>query len=329
MEQPGQGNQRLKESGYMGNSIKPIDSDSYRYAPSVMSQLSFFPARKPDVNYIKKTNGRSAIIITPTEGKWSYGSVPRLFLLYIRTLIKNKDSRVDFESMTVNLGGSYRAMCEAMGASTGGKSKRLLLESIKNLACTHITLEHWVSDDSGMYESFPVAQKVCIDFGGEDKESYITFSSQMWSLLIEEAVPAQMSIIRNISNSALALDIYMWLAFRTNKLRSCGMKVPWKDLTVQFEDGDYPVKEFKRRFTTALNKVKESWPELKASLDEYGITVYPSISSIHSNGKIVDAVVVKEESDSCDGHVIKADVSCNSGQNDSSTDDIRNAANPF
>ena len=69
----------------MGNSIRPIDSDSYRYAPSVMSQLSFFPARKPDVNYIKKTNGRSAIIITPTEGKWSYGSVPRLFLLYIRT----------------------------------------------------------------------------------------------------------------------------------------------------------------------------------------------------------------------------------------------------
>ena len=180
-----------------------------------------------------------------------------------------------------------------------------------------------------MYESFPVAQKVCIDFGGEDKESYITFSPQMWSLLIEEAVPAQMSIIRNISNSALALDIYMWLAFRTNKLRSCGMKVPWKDLTVQFEDGDYPVKEFKRRFTTALNKVKESWPELKASLDEYGITVYPSISSIHSNGKIVDAVVVEEESNSCDGHVIKADVSCNSEQNDSSTDDIRNVANPF
>lgn len=313
----------------MSNSIRPIDSDSYRYAPSAMSQLSFFPTRKPDANYIKKTNGRSAIIITPTEGKWAYGSVPRLFLLYIRTLIKNKDPRVDFATMTVNLGGSYRAMCEAMGASTGGKSKSLLLESIKNLACTHVTLEHWASDNSGMYESFPVAQKVCIEFGGEDKESYIVFSPQMWSLLVEEAVPTQMSIVRNIANSALALDIYMWLAFRTNKLRSCGMKVPWKDLTVQFEGDDYPVKEFKRRFVTALNKVKESWPELKANLDEYGITVYPSISSIHSNGKIVDAVVVEEESSSCEEPISKTEVACKSEQNDSPADETGDVVNPF
>lgn len=313
----------------MNNSIRPIDSDSYRYAPSAMSQLSFFPTRKSDANYIKKTNGRSAIIITPTEGKWAYGSAPRLFLLYIRTLIKNKDPRVDFESMTVNLGGSYRSMCEAMSASTGGRNKTAMLESIKNLACTHITLEHWTSDDNGMYENFPVAQKVCIDFGGEDKESYITFSPQMWSLLVEEAVPTQMSIIRNISNSALALDIYMWLAFRTNKLRSCGMRVSWKDLTVQFEDDDYPVKEFKRRFTTALNKIKESWPELKVSLDEYGITIYPSISSIHSNGKIVNTVVLEEESNSYNESIVKADAPCNSEQKDSSTDDTRNAANPF
>lgn len=310
----------------MGNSIKPIDGGSYRYAPAAMSQLSFFPTRKPDVNYIKKTNGRSAIIIIPTEGKWAYGSTPRLFLIYIRTLIKNKDPRVDSQRMTVNLGGSYRAMCEAMGASTGGRNKAAMLESIKNLACTHITLEHWASDEVSMYESFPVAQKVCLDFGDEDKESYIMFSAQMWSLLVEEAVPTQMSVVKNIANSALALDIYMWLAFRANRLRSSGMKVSWKNLTIQFEGDGYPVKEFKRRFTTALNKVKELWPELKANLDGYGITVYPSISSIRSSGKIVETVVAEKNPDSYPTPVDEIEDACRMEQNDSTID---NAGNPF
>lgn len=77
---------------------KDLDkSNAYRYAPSVMSKLSFLPQSKPDSPSVRKTNGNSSITVSASNGEWAYGAAPRMFLLHIRSLIKNGSDCVDVE----------------------------------------------------------------------------------------------------------------------------------------------------------------------------------------------------------------------------------------
>lgn len=159
----------------------------------------------------------------------------------------------------------------------------------------------------------------------------------MWALLNEKSVPVRMSIVKDISNSALALDIYMWLAFRTNKSQPYGTKLSWKELNTQFEGDDYPVKEFKRRFKKALSKIQKVCPELKIRVDEAGVTVYPSLSSIRSAGYVNKTVTVAEKDMPNMGRVEKTDDTVSSfvgGTNGNtgfidSLDTLSDIPNPF
>ena len=93
----------------MTNDSRDVDKNSYKYAPSVMSKLSFLPQSKPDLPHLRKTNGRSSITVSALKGQWAYGSAPRMFLIHVRSLIKNGSPLVDTEKHIVYLDGTYHA----------------------------------------------------------------------------------------------------------------------------------------------------------------------------------------------------------------------------
>lgn len=274
----------------MVNHSKALEkSDGYQYSPSVMSKLSFLPQSKPTSTYLKKTNGNSSITISASTGKWSYGAIPRMFLLHIRSLIKNGAECVDVEHRTVYLDKTYHSFCKSIGINYTGADRERALTMIKNLATTAIVLENWSSDKFKTIHSFFVANYVGLNYETSDKsQSYIEFSPEMWALLTESCVPLNPTIIKQLKNDALALDVYQWLAFRANSIRG-ETRVSWDALKMQFKYDDYPINKFKFKFKKVLEKIQRAWPELKVKINETGITVCPSIPSIHSKNVIFDS----------------------------------------
>lgn len=281
----------------MTNNSRGIEK-SYRYTPSVMSKLSFLPQSKPDSPYLRKTNGRSSITISALKGQWAYGTTPRMFLIYVRSLIKNGSECVDTQNHIVYLDKTYHAFCKSVGLPYAGSDRERVLSMVENLASTAITLENWSLDGFKTISSFLVAKSAGLNYGKNDMEkSYIEFSPEMWMLLTESCVPLNPSILAHLKSDALALDIYQWLAFRANGTKY-ETQVSWEALRAQFKYDEYPMRGFKRKFRTALSKIQKVWPEIKAQLDADGLTIYPCVSSIHSTGNVIESSNVVEDAGS-------------------------------
>ena len=71
-----------------------------------------------------------------------------------------------------------------------------------------------------------------------------------------------------------ALDVYIWLTYRTYRLDHVAY-VSWRQLYDQFEGTGLPLKDFRRRFKQALSNVLEAAPNLKAEPFRHGIKYYP------------------------------------------------------
>lgn len=266
----------------MTNHSKDLDkSNTYRYAPSVMSKLSFLPQSKPDSPSVRKTNGNSSITVSASNGEWAYGAAPRMFLIYIRSLIKNGSDRVNEEHHIVYLDDTYNSFCNSVGIKYSGSNKDNVMKMVENLAITSIVLKNW-STDGFIAHSFFVANTVALNYGtDENKKSFIEFSPEMWALLTENCVPLNPSIVRQLRNDALALDVYQWLAFRAHAMRH-ETRVTWEALLMQFKYDGYPMREFRRKFKRALEKIQLAWPELKVEVTETGVIVRSSLPSIQS-----------------------------------------------
>ncbi|MCQ4793643.1 replication protein RepA [Bifidobacterium adolescentis] len=266
----------------MTNHSKDLDkSNTYRYAPSVMSKLSFLPQSKPDSPSVRKTNGNSSITVSASNGEWAYGAAPRMFLIYIRSLIKNGSDRVNEEHHIVYLDDTYNSFCNSVGIKYSGSNKDNVMKMVENLATTSIVLKNW-STDGFIAHSFFVANTVALNYGtDENKKSFIEFSPEMWALLTENCVPLNPSIVRQLRNDALALDVYQWLAFRAHAMRH-ETRVTWEALLMQFKYDGYPMREFRRKFKRALEKIQLAWPELKVEVTETGVIVRSSLPSIQS-----------------------------------------------
>lgn len=282
----------------MANHSKALEkTGGYQYSSSVMSKLSFLPQSKPDSTYLKKTNGNSSITISASNGEWSYGAVPRMFLLHVRSLIKNRDECVDVEHRTVYLDKTYHSFCESIGINYTGADRERALTMVKNLATTAIVLENWSSAKFETIHSFFVAKRVGLNYGTPDKgQSYIEFSPEMWALLTENCVPLNPTIVKQLKNDALALDVYQWLAFRANSTRheTC---VSWDALRAQFKYDGYSMKKFKYKFKKVLEKIHKAWPELKTEITDAGIIIHSSLPSIHSvdDDSVIDTEPVVED----------------------------------
>lgn len=266
----------------MTNHSKDLDkSNTYRYAPSVMSKLSFLPQSKPDSPSVRKTNGNSSITVSASNGEWAYGAAPRMFLIYIRSLIRNGSDRVNEEHHIVYLDDTYNSFCNSVGIKYSGSNKDNVMKMVENLATTSIVLKNW-STDGFIAHSFFVANTVALNYGtDENKKSFIEFSPEMWALLTENCVPLNPSIVRQLRNDAFALDVYQWLAFRAHAMRH-ETRVTWEALLMQFKYDGYPMREFRRKFKRALEKIQLAWPELKVEVTETGVIVRSSLPSIQS-----------------------------------------------
>lgn len=109
----------------MNKDITNPDNKAISYAATLSSVVSLLPIRKPNTPCIHRTNGIVSITTTPRNGQWAYGKIPRMFLLYVQTLIRENSPMVDAANKTVHLDETFSSFCEHSGIPVNGRKERV------------------------------------------------------------------------------------------------------------------------------------------------------------------------------------------------------------
>jgi hypothetical protein len=88
-------------------------------------------------------------------------------------------------------------------------------------------------------------------------------------------VPVREEAIRAIGTRSLAIDIYIWLAYRLHSLTK-PTPVSWTAIHGQFGAGFRLVRQIKPTFTEALTMALAVYPEAQVDTESGGIILHPS-----------------------------------------------------
>ena len=102
----------------------------------------------------------------------------------------------------------------------------------------------------------------------------IRFSIEYFMSLQKHAVPLREADLAALAHSAMALDIYSWLAQRLHRIdRRRTAFIPWEAVRQQFGPDYERIRDFRRIFRHALVQVLARYQAARVELDERGLTL--------------------------------------------------------
>ena len=241
--------------------------------------------RLPDDQAWHKQGHRVTLLVEPgrlqtTAGNIKlygvpYGARARMILLYLQT------QAVRTNSPEVALGRSMRDWMERLGLAVGGETARGLREQAARIsACT---LKFFWEGEENTPRGFKRGAIVDsgLQFAGADSaqgslwDEKVVLDPVFYRTLRDHPVPLQEAAIKQLRERSMALDIYVWLAWRLHTLNK-PTPITWAAMHTQFGAGFDKLFHFKPRFSEALAAAVAAYPEARVSLDERGITLHPS-----------------------------------------------------
>ncbi len=215
-----------------------------------------------------------------------YGIRPRLALVHITTEAVRTNSR------SVDVGGSVNAFLTELGLDNGGKAYRQMRDQMAALAVCTLRLGRFVTRTVGSDEvdfaitlnAQPFRQfEAWVDNSGRQAALWPTevqLTEDFFESIRESAVPLEHGALAKLSHSALALDIYTWLAHRLYRVRKGGSRISWAALQEQFGTEYKDRKPFKRQFRIRLAEALAAYPEAKVEEIDGGIMLHASPTPI-------------------------------------------------
>lgn len=244
-----------------------IDNSNEGYLLKVADNLKLipiagvFPIENTGAEFFEKRNGTVTVNIAPERGKWAYGKIPRLILLYLSSLIMERSEKVDFDKKTIVFNESFRSFCKHSGLTYYGGLAEKVDEMLNRILNT--TIQFRGRFDAKEERILAVGNYRIFDYGefhfhdvDTSRKTYIRLSDLLWRILTENCVPLNRGIAAQLGRSPRALDIYQWLAYRTYAMKK-PVVVSWENLRSQFDSADTPMYSFRRRFCRSLEKVSD------------------------------------------------------------------------
>ena len=218
-------------------------------------------------------NGRDVLYGVP------YGSRARLILLYLQTQALRKNCR------EVELGSSMYDWLQRMGIAIGGRSYREVKEQAARISACSLRFS-WEGETEGgkRYSGFKkdsIVEGGIVFHSDADPrqpslwEDTVVISQTFFDALRKHPVPIWEPAIRQISNQSMAIDTYVWLAYRLRALQKA-KTIPWSDVQNQFGPQFSRLRKFRESFLQVLKNVLLVYPEAKVDVDDHGVILYPS-----------------------------------------------------
>lgn len=268
----------------------PPAGSEIAYLHAVLAQLSL-PRRKIDAIDYERTVGRdgSSVSLRLEAGKLWYGEEqgwvqqPLPYGALSRLILVDLFSEAIRNGPEIDVGpGPSAFMKRLAGTARTGKRGNLrpLREHIASLAAVQIRLGISYGDRAVTYVEKPIRhfEGWLAPLGGSRRvwPQSVYMDPELHMSLCEHGVPLDQRAIRALQGSALALDIYCWLAHRLYRIRR-PVKLYWKrHLHPQFGQGYAEVREFSREFRRQLKRVLEVYPAAKVNTIHGGLEIKKS-----------------------------------------------------
>ncbi len=282
LKQPGPAIQRLFDDPLLVGGEGDAD-ETILYQHSVLCQTCL-PYRNPgDVRLWQRRNGIVRLEVQAGRAYDStqddfvdvglpFGPKPRLALYHLNA------EALRTQSPAIELDDSLTAFVKrTLGLDAGGRNIRTVKEQLTRLSAADfrfgtvgregraITVKGAVIEGFELWTARDPRQRVLWP-------TTVQFSQRYFESLMRHAVPLNETAVANLSHSAMALDIYTWLAQRLHRIQDGRTAlVPWTSLHEQFGQGYAHVREFRRVFNRTLKQVREAYPQSKFESDERGL----------------------------------------------------------
>lgn len=281
--------QKLIEAG-VEIATNPPSGEDMAFTHAVLCQVGL-PRSKVEGREFMRQSGAAWISIQAgylDEGKGPvlqpvpYGAKPRLGMAWVSTYaVRNKEREVP-------IGDSAAEFLRLMGMDDQGANYKSLRQQMHAMAACRMQLGF----KGRTYNGQPVQQ---FDAWVSNKETQqralwpglLVLSEDYFGSLIASAVPLDNRALHALKGSALALDVYCWLAHRLHRIEGKGVVLHWKALREQFAQeytGPNADKNFKDSFLPALKKVLAVYPQAKVKPVTGGVLLIGSPPPIAYKG---------------------------------------------
>ena len=214
-----------------------------------------------------------------------FGSIARMILLYLQT------EAVKTRSREVELGASMNAWLTAMNIPIGGKTYQIVREQSRRISRCRLTFFRRTANAELVSNGAFVRDAILpLDPQASQQtqlwQERVRLDEGFYQSLIEHPLPLREAAIREISSRSLAIDLYVWLAYRLHVL-SGPVEVAWPALRSQFGSEYKELRFFRRDLLAPLNIALSVYPEAQVSVDDKrGITLYPSDPPVAERRKL-------------------------------------------
>ena len=272
------------------------------------------PVRRPadETAPIIRQDGQYTLAITPRPVLQSidgqqrmvvlgvpFGSLPRLVLIHIMTEAVRSKSRY------IVLGSSFTDWMRRMGFRTisygpRGSATLIRQQLDRLLACEWMI--RWDNLNSQGDQEFAIKEvKLTNDYagingrqGGFSRE--IRLTEGFFEHLREHAVPLDENAIRQLRDSATALDLYTWLAYRLPRIsKGRPALLNWAQLAAHFGNEGNNIRKFRQTIRDAWDRqVSAVYPEAKVEFDTSVVRLHASPAPLQRRAiRLVSPVAIE------------------------------------
>jgi hypothetical protein len=274
------------------------DPAAVAFQHSILAQTGL-PYRNPgdDMREWERSNGQASLKILAGEAfhpelcrfvplGLPYGPKPRLILAHLNGEALRQQSPV------VEVEASLTAFVKRLKLDVGGRTIGTIKDQLARLAACSMRLGA-VRDGQAITVNSQIVTAFNLWFPKEEGQrvlwpSTVQLSAEYFDSLAKHAVPLHDRALMALSGSAMALDVYAWLAQRLHRI-DWGQRVfvPWAALKAQFGWHYDRMDKFKAVFRQTLRDVHSQYRAADIELDGRGMTLRRSPPPVKGRTGIV------------------------------------------
>lgn len=267
--------------------IKDKVPDRIDFQHAVLCQVGMPRSKQPKRTF-QRVSGSASILLEAgvlwNGTKWleqplPYGVRPRLAMIHVSS------EAVRTQSSVVDIGGSTHEFLKRLGMDTSGRGYALFKTQMNALASCRLTLGYASGETAVTIDAKPF-KRFEAWLNPTDKQSTLwpgelELTDDFYETLTAHAVPLDYRAIGSLKHSALALDVYSWLAHRLHRISpKSGARVSWANMQEQFGQEYKNQKDFTREFKKALRQALGAYPDAKIETVDGGLILQHSPSPI-------------------------------------------------
>ena len=252
------------------------------YQHTVLCQTAM-PYQAQRVRHWERRNGRVRLqieaghVLDPTDDEYvpvplPHGAKARVILMHLNA------EALRTGSPAVEVVGSLTAFVRRiLGYAPNGREIGAFRSQLTSLAASHVRLA-MVDPDRARAIQINTQVITAMDLWAPDHPdqrvmwpSVIRLSTEYFESLMAHAVPLDERAIGALAHSAMALDLYAWLAQRLHRIPPGRPQlVPWPLLHEQFGAGYTRIRDFRPFLARQLDAVRSQYGKARVEVDTKG-----------------------------------------------------------